>query len=73
VYTDNGCGIAADALPRVFEPFYTTRVGEGARGLGLTIVLNAVQAILKGSVRLDSTPGDGVRFTFRLPLNPPAP
>jgi len=72
VYTDNGCGIAADALPRVFEPFYTTRVGEGARGLGLAIVLNAVQAILKGSVRLDSTPGDGVRFTFRLPLNPSA-
>lgn len=72
VYTDNGCGIAGDALPRVFDPFYTTRVGEGSRGLGLAMVLNAVQAILKGSVHLDSAPGAGVRFTFRLPLNPPA-
>lgn len=72
VYTDNGCGIAAGDLERVFEPFFTTRVGEGARGLGLAVVLNAVQAILKGSVRLDSTPGDGVRFTFHLPLSPAA-
>jgi signal transduction histidine kinase len=72
VYTDNGCGITAEALPRVFDPFYTTRIGEGARGLGLAVVLNAVQSILKGSVHLDSAPGAGVRFTFRLPLNPSA-
>jgi signal transduction histidine kinase len=72
VYEDDGRGIAPDVLPRVFDPFFTTRVGEGAQGLGLAIVLNVVQAILHGTVRLESTPEAGVRFTFRLPLNPSA-
>jgi signal transduction histidine kinase len=72
VYQDNGCGIAAEVQPRVFDPFYTTRVGHGAQGLGLAIVLNVVQAILHGTVRLDSTPDAGARFTFRLPINPAA-
>ncbi|MGO4381785.1 ATP-binding protein [Pseudoduganella sp. RAF53_2] len=72
VYQDNGCGIPPEELPRVFDPFYTTRVGEGAQGLGLAIVLNVVQAILHGTVRLDSAADAGVRFTFRLPVNPAA-
>lgn len=71
-YSDNGCGIDSALLPRVFDPFYTTRIGEGARGLGLAIMLNAVQAILKGSVRLESSTDTGAHFTFRLPLNPAA-
>jgi len=72
IYEDNGLGIDPAIQPRVFDPFFTTRVGDGAQGLGLSIVLNAVQAILKGSVRLDSKPGEGARFTFLLPLSPPA-
>lgn len=72
VYEDNGCGIAPAIQPRVFDPFFTTRIGEGARGLGLSIIQNAVHAMLQGSVRLESEPGKGVRFTFQLPLNPPA-
>ncbi len=72
VYEDNGCGIDPAVQPRVFDPFFTTRIGEGAQGLGLSIVQNAVQAMLKGSVRLQSKPGEGVRFTFLLPLNPAA-
>lgn len=72
VYEDNGLGIDPAIQPRVFDPFFTTRVGEGAQGLGLSVVMNAVQAILKGSVRLDSRLGEGVRFTFLLPLSPPA-
>ncbi|HEY0585936.1 MAG TPA: GAF domain-containing sensor histidine kinase [Pseudoduganella sp.] len=71
VYEDNGQGIDPVIQPRVFDPFFTTRVGEGAQGLGLSVVLNAVQAILKGSVRLDSRLGEGVRFTFLLPLSLP--
>ena len=72
VYEDNGCGIAPAIQPRVFDPFFTTRIGEGAQGLGLAVVQNAVQAMLQGSVHLQSMPGEGVRFTFLLPLNPPA-
>lgn len=72
VYQDNGCGIDPAIQPRVFDPFFTTRIGEGAQGLGLSVVQNAVQAILKGSVQLHSKPGEGVRFTFVLPINPAA-
>ncbi|HEY1147660.1 MAG TPA: GAF domain-containing sensor histidine kinase [Pseudoduganella sp.] len=72
IYEDNGCGIAPEVLPRVFDPFFTTRVGGGSQGLGLAIVLNVVQAILHGTVKLESTANVGVRFTFRLPLNPSA-
>jgi signal transduction histidine kinase len=72
VYEDNGRGIAPEVLPRVFDPFFTTRVGDGSQGLGLAIVLNVVQAILHGTVGLDSAAGTGLRFTFRLPLSPSA-
>lgn len=72
VYEDNGCGIDPAIQPRVFDPFFTTRVGEGAQGLGLAVVMNTVQAILHGSVRLESKLQEGVRFTFLLPLTTPA-
>ena len=67
VYEDNGCGIDPAIQPHIFEPFYTTRLGQGSNGLGLSIVHNIAQAVLKGSIHLDSAPGRGVRFRFRLP------
>src|SRR5690606_3157762 len=55
---DDGCGIGADALPRVFDPFYTTKPrGEGT-GLGLAIVEQIVAAH-GASIRIDSRPGEG--------------
>lgn len=63
---DNGPGIPPEVLPRIFEPFYTTKgVGEGT-GLGL----DTVQRIVRkhhGNVRVQSEPGD-TRFQVRLPL-----
>ncbi|MFA9216569.1 MAG: ATP-binding protein [Sphingomonadaceae bacterium] len=74
-YRDNGYGIAPDVLHKVFEPFYTTRMGQGGSGLGLSIVHNLVHGIFKGQLRLDSAPGQGVHMQFLLPaftpLNPP--
>ncbi|UTY56871.1 ATP-binding protein [Massilia sp. erpn] len=67
VYEDNGCGIDPAIQPHVFEPFYTTRLGQGSNGLGLSIVHNIAQAVLKGSIHLESEPDQGVRFRFRLP------
>lgn len=64
---DNGCGIDADVLPRVFDPFFTTRgVGKGT-GLGLTLARDIVNAH-GGSLELDSEPGVGTTATIRLPL-----
>jgi len=70
-YSDDGHGIAAQLQHRVFEPFYTTKLGQGGSGLGLSIVHNLVQAIFKGRMRLESAPGDGVRLHFSLPAVTP--
>ncbi|MFC3377059.1 ATP-binding protein [Rugamonas sp. CCM 8940] len=73
VYSDNGHGIAAELQHKVFEPFYTTKLGQGGSGLGLSIVHNLVQAIFKGQLRLDSAPGQGVRLQFTFPAQTPQP
>jgi signal transduction histidine kinase len=71
VYSDNGCGIAPEIQHKVFEPFYTTKLGQGGSGLGLSIVHNLVQAIFKGQLRLNSTPNQGVQLYFTFPATTP--
>ncbi len=68
---DNGSGIAEEALSKVFDPFYTTRLGQGGSGLGLHIVHNIVTDVLGGSIEVSSTPGQGSRFTIKVPLSSP--
>jgi PAS domain S-box-containing protein len=67
---DNGAGIAPDNLRRVFDPFFTTRLGASS-GLGLHIVHNIVTGVLGGEIEVDSTPARGTTFTLRLPLVAP--
>jgi len=69
---DNGVGISADNLKRVFDPFFTTRLGQGGSGLGLHIVHNIVTEVLGGHVDVSSQPGAGTVFTLRVPLRAPA-
>jgi two-component system NtrC family sensor kinase len=65
--TDNGVGIAADALDRIFDPFYTTKeVGVGT-GLGLSTSFNIVQRH-DGTIRVESALGQGSTFEVLLPL-----
>jgi PAS domain S-box-containing protein len=71
VYSDDGQGIAKEMQHRVFEPFYTTKLGQGGPGLGLSIVHNLIQGVFKGRLRLYSEPGKGVRFTFGFPAVTP--
>ncbi len=68
---DNGVGISADNLKRVFDPFFTTRLGQGGSGLGLHIVHNIVTEVLGGHVDVSSQPGAGTVFTLRVPLRAP--
>ena len=64
--SDTGCGIAADKLSAVFDPFYTTKqVGEGT-GLGLSISYNIIQEF-GGRLSVESEEGVGTCFTMRLP------
>ncbi len=71
--TDNGCGIPPENLSRVFDPFFTTRLGQGGSGLGMHIVYSMVTELLGGSVHLDSTVGRGTTVTLRIPLQAPQP
>lgn len=65
--SDNGRGMDAQTLSRIFEPFYTTARESGGTGLGLFICHNLATAELKGSLRCDSEPGRGTRFVLRYP------
>jgi signal transduction histidine kinase len=68
---DDGCGIPADTIGRVFDPFYTTKdVGEGT-GLGLSISHGIVEAH-GGRLDVHSTPGEGTTFSVVLPVAAPS-
>ena len=64
---DNGRGIAPELLDRVFDPFVTTRRGQGGTGLGLNIVFNLITRQFGGTITVTSTPGQGATFLLRLP------
>jgi signal transduction histidine kinase len=69
---DNGIGIPADALESVFDLFVQVQADHGGRDGGLGIGLNLVRRLVAlhgGSVRVASTPGQGSRFSVRLPLD----
>ncbi len=66
---DNGRGIAAEHLARVFDPFFTTRLGQGSSGLGLHAAYRLVTQSLGGEITLISTPGAGCCAELRLPLS----
>jgi len=61
---DNGSGIDSETQQRLFEPFYTTKVK--GTGLGLAVVDSVIRAH-SGSIRCDSTKGEGTLFTLLLP------
>ncbi|MES2320269.1 MAG: hybrid sensor histidine kinase/response regulator [Pseudomonadota bacterium] len=71
VLSDNGAGIASTDLNRVFEPFFTTRLGQGSNGLGLHIVHNLVTNVLGGSIAVESGAGE-TRFILQFPCVAPA-
>lgn len=67
-FEDNGNGIADNILPKIFEPFFSTRPpGEGT-GLGLTIAHKIVTG-MGGSIRVKTTPKQGSVFTVSLPTS----
>jgi two-component system NtrC family sensor kinase len=67
-FTDDGCGIPKEDINRVFEPFFSTKTGQGGTGLGLSITYNLVQEI-KGKISVQSELGKGTSFIVQIPLN----
>jgi two-component system NtrC family sensor kinase len=66
---DTGCGIPADDLHNVFEPFFSTKTSKGGTGLGLSITYNLTHEI-GGDIKVASQVGQGTCFTVTLPLTP---
>jgi two-component system, NtrC family, sensor kinase len=65
VIEDNGSGIAAEHLPHVFVPFFTTKAESNGTGLGLSIVKSIIQNH-GGDIRVESQRGRGTRFIIEL-------
>jgi signal transduction histidine kinase len=70
---DYGRGIPKPSQGKVFDPFFTTRLGQGGSGLGLSIVYTMVTQTLGGSIRVQSEVGQGTCFTLDIPLDAPEP
>ena len=69
--TDNGRGIAPEHVKHVFDPFFTTRLGQGGSGLGLHIVHNIVTSMLGGQIDIHTELGVGTVFKLTLPVTAP--
>jgi two-component system sensor histidine kinase/response regulator len=71
VVSDTGIGISTEEVTRIFQDFYRSETAkaevEHGTGLGLPIV-NQIVKIYQGTIRVDSTPGQGSSFTVTLPL-----
>jgi len=66
-FTDDGSGIPAEHLDKVFDPFFTTRGEKGGTGLGLSICHGIVTGH-GGTIYAESKPGKGTTFFVKLPL-----
>jgi len=62
---DNGCGIAEDKLPKIFNPFYTSK--ENGTGLGLGVAKKVIDAH-RGTIEVQSRVGAGTEFVLSIPL-----
>ncbi len=65
--SDNGCGMEAATLQRIFEPYFTTRADCGGTGIGLATVARIV-GHAGGFIQVESAPGWGTRFRLYFPI-----
>ena len=70
MYTDDGKGIPDELRKRIFDPFVTTKRGQGGSGLGMHLVYNLVTQALNGSITVESKTGEGVKFDIIFPVKP---
>jgi signal transduction histidine kinase len=68
-YRDDGAGMSDEVRKKMFEPFFTTRRGEGGSGLGMHIVWNLATQVLQGTIQVESAPGAGTAFELKFPAS----
>jgi len=67
-YKDNGLGMNEEQLKKLYEPFYTTKMGTGSSGLGMYIVYNIVTPRQQGHINCRSQLGQGVNYEISFPF-----
>lgn len=67
-YRDDGKGIPENIRTRIFDPFVTTKRGQGGSGLGMHLVYNLVTQALNGNISVASNEGNGVEFKITFPV-----
>jgi len=67
---DNGVGMDALALVRIFNPFFTSSMSRGA-GIGLAVSKRLALSVLSGDLTVSATPGQGCCFALQMPLRAP--
>jgi signal transduction histidine kinase len=72
-FADDGSGIPEGQIDKIFDPFYTTKLGQGGSGIGLYLVYKLVYRVLGGTVHVWSEPGQGTRFEIVLSRRVQAP
>jgi signal transduction histidine kinase len=65
---DNGPGIADEMREHLFEPFFSTKPVSEGTGLGLAISREIIEVVHKGSIHMDTVPGEYCEFVLHLPL-----
>jgi len=68
VYIENGKGMEEEVRLKMFDPFFTTRMGQGGSGLGLNIIYNLIHHKLRGEIECESTLGEGMRVIITIPM-----
>ena len=65
---DDGPGIPADKISKIFDPFFTTKPAGKGTGLGLSVSYDIIVNKHNGKLLVDSTVGEGTKFTIKLPI-----
>ncbi len=66
-FSDTGCGIASEAIERIFDPFYSTKEPGKGTGLGLSVSYRIIEQ-MGGTIRAESSYGEGTTVSVCLPL-----
>jgi signal transduction histidine kinase len=69
IYQDNGKGIAKDLVTKIFNPFYTSKLGGRNVGLGLSVVYNLIVQLMQGNIICDVSQDHTTSFIITLPVN----
>jgi len=67
IFSDDGKGMTPEQMEKMYDPFFSTKMGQGGSGLGMAIVKNIVTKTLGGQISVRSAVGEGSTFTVELP------